>query len=141
MGITDSQFPPEVVAALAVKLTAAVPRLTDIPCDPGTVPPVVYVNDRDVGLTVSIEAAVTVNVTGTDSGLLAAPDAVRFTLLVCVPGVNPTGATDTLNVDGVVPLVGVIPTHVSAGVAVKLKGDPLLLTAMLCAVGSVPPTV
>jgi hypothetical protein len=58
---------------------------------------------RDVGIAVSTGDALTVSVTGTEYGLLAAPDDVRDTCPLYTPGLNPLGVTDTATERGVGP--------------------------------------
>ena len=70
-----SQDPPVVVVLVVVKLRAAPLLLVATLCAAGAAPPACAVNDRVVGLSVRLgsAAAVTVNVTATVRGLLAAP--------------------------------------------------------------------
>ena len=74
-GVAVSHEPPLVVVLVVVKLRAAPLLLVDTLCAAGADPPACAVNDRVVGLSVRLgsAAAVTVNVTATVCGLLAAP--------------------------------------------------------------------
>jgi hypothetical protein len=87
---TESQLPPELVVALSVNVTAD-PSLVDTvtDCDEGAAAPTVAVKLRPVELTLSVGGgggvedgigAVTVRVTGTDSGLFEALLFVNETL-------------------------------------------------------------
>jgi hypothetical protein len=91
-------------------------------------------------------AAVTVNVTGTLSGLLLTPAAVKVTVPLYVPAARPVGLAVTLSVFGVVLVVGVtvsqVPPLVTATEAVYDTAEPLLmLSARLCGGAAVPPAV
>ena len=74
-GDAVSHDPPLVVVLVVVKLRAAPLLLVDTLCAAGAAPPACAVKDRVVGLSVRLgrPAAVTVNVTATVRGLLAAP--------------------------------------------------------------------
>src|SRR6266568_4655373 len=82
-------------------------------CATGAAPPDTAVNDRVAGATVRLgkAAAVTVNVTATVRGLLAAPVLATETVPVYVPAARVPGATETLMLPGVVPLAGVAASH------------------------------
>ena len=97
--------------------------------------------ERLAGLTDKLGAPVTVNVTATVCGLLAAPVAVTLTEPVYVPTVNPAVLIETLTLPGVVPpplADNQVPPELAT---VKVSADPLLLTANVWAAGAVLPVV
>jgi hypothetical protein len=82
-GVTESHVPPLGVCTLAtaVKLSGVLLLVTATVCDPGALIPIWNANDSVVGLADSTGCAVTISVTITVTGLLAAPGAV----IVIVP--------------------------------------------------------
>jgi len=144
-GVAVSHAPPVVVVLVVVKLRAAPLLLVETLCAAGAAPPACAVNVSVVGLRVRFgrPAAVTVKVTATVRGLLAAPALATETVPEYVPAARPVGLTETLMEPGVVPLAGVAVSHappvVVVLVVVKLRAAPLLLVETLCAAGAAPP--
>jgi hypothetical protein len=79
-GLTASQAPPEVVAALVVKLTAVEPAAIRTAWLAGVLPPVVNEKESEVGLAVNGGVVPTVRVTGMVTVL--EPEAVTVTVPV-----------------------------------------------------------
>lgn len=149
---TESQFPPEVVAALSVNVTAD-PSLVDTMtlCAAGAVPPTVAVKLRPVELRLRVGGpvgigVVTLRVTGTDIGLLLAPVEANETLPVYVPAAKPVATMPTVAEKGVLPPGGITvsqlpPTGVVLVAMVTAIGTPPLVTKTDCIAGSAPLTV
>jgi len=110
--------------------------LTERLCEEGEVPPAVAENESVPGLTVSVAAGFTVNVTGT---LVAMPLAVTVMEPVKVPAARPVTTDDTVRVAGVVPVAGETFSHEALpAVAVNVAlGEAL--SERLCEAGEVPP--
>lgn len=142
-GATESQLPPFVVDAAAVKVRAEPLLPTAIVLVPGGVPPCWNANDNDAGVAVRLGAAVTVNVTGTVTGLFDAWAEVMVIAPLYAPGVRPAGFTFAVRVTGVVPVVGAtdnqLPPVVVDAAAAKLRANPLLPSATVFDAGVAPP--
>jgi hypothetical protein len=82
-GLTESHVPPSGVCTLAeaVKLNGVLLLVTASVCAPGALMPIWNANESEAGLTDSTGCAVTISVTDTGTGVLAAPGA----LIVTVP--------------------------------------------------------
>ena len=78
---TDSQFPPEVVVAVAVKATGVSDPLTAMVCTTGVLLPCVELNDRVDGVIVggAVAAGLTASLTVT-CWLLATPGPLTVTV-------------------------------------------------------------
>lgn len=143
VGATDNQLPPEVVDAAAVKLIAAPLLATESDCAAGLPAPIWNANAIDAGEAESVGAGVTVNVTGTFTGLFDAPAEVMAIVPLYVPTTSPAPLTDTLSAAGVEPDAGVTPSQLPPDVvdaaAVKLITGPLLATESGCDAGLLPP--
>jgi hypothetical protein len=83
-GVTVSHCPPLGVCTLAtaVKLSGVLLLVTASVCAPGALIPIWKANDSEAGFTDSTDCAVTISVTGTVNGVLAAPGAVMVTVPV-----------------------------------------------------------
>ena len=74
--LLESQFPPEAVLAIPVKLNEFPLLLAkETACEFGMALPTWNVKFSDCGLTISVTGVLTVNVTGITCGLLLAPTA------------------------------------------------------------------
>ena len=82
--------------------------VSDSDCEAGETPPAVALNESKVGLTLSVDAGLTVNVTGT---LTVCPLPVTVMVAVKVPADSPLTLDDTVNVAGVVPVDGEMVSH------------------------------
>jgi len=112
-----SQPVPSVIVTLVLKVISELLVATDNFCEAGATAPSVCENESDVGLTV-ITADVTVNDTGTVTGLPSTPVELMVIVLVYVlPGVTTNGFTPTRTPLGQEAGVRVAPNtvnHVSA---------------------------
>jgi hypothetical protein len=142
-GNTESHEPPEVVAAVAVKVTLdASPTLMG--CEAGSVPlPSGTVKLRGDGPAVNT-GATTFSVTGMVAPLPVAP--VEFTVtepVYCAAVVRPAVLIEMLTFDGTVPLIVAAshePPELVAGLVVKLiPGVPVTFTSW--AAGAAVPMV
>jgi hypothetical protein len=144
-GAADSQLPPDAVTKVTVKFSVAEPALIETGWPTGAFPPIWYENVSEAGAATTGGGAVTVNVTGTASGLLDALAAVIEIVPLYVPGVRPVGLTETLIVGDacVLPLVGEtlsqLPPETVDDAAVKFNTAPELCTVRFWAEGAVPP--
>ena len=140
---TDSQFPPEVVLATAVKATGVSDPFTAIGVTAGVPLLCVEVNNRVDGVTVgaTVAGGLTASLTVT-CWLLATPAALIVTKHGYGFCTRPAGLTETLKLAGVLPLVGLTVTQLQAGDAVKGTATLALsvLTANGWAAGVCPPT-
>jgi hypothetical protein len=108
-GAADSQFPPDVVAADAVKLTLPFVLVTDKVCGAGFAPPVSLAKLSATGNTDSTGCGATLRVTGTSTGLLVAPADASVIAPVYWPAAKPVkipATTDAVTPAGVVALPG-----------------------------------
>lgn len=88
----------------------------------------------------SVNAEVTVRLTGTVRGLFVAPADVTVIIALCVPAATPEAMTLTAIVDGAVPLGGVRMSHGASSVAVQFSvPPPALPTISAWLGGSAPP--
>jgi len=98
-------------------------------------------NERLVGLTASVGGA-SVNVTGTLTGELDAPAALKTIVAVYVPCARPEMFTAAVTLPEFVPLVGVTVSHDADSLTVQFRlPPPALLTAIVCEAGLLPPGV
>ena len=126
-----------VLDAVAVKLSPQTPDIKS-PCSIGRSPPLAYVNINELGLTVIACVAVTISV---NMVCVSVPDEI-LTLPEYVPGIRPTGFTDTFSGVEVIPLVGLTNNQfpILEAVAVKVNRSPLVKVLRICGGGIVPPT-
>ena len=127
-----------VLDAVAVKLSPESPDIKSS-CSIGRSPPLAYVNINEPGWTVIACVAVTISVNGM---VCVSVQDEMLTLPKYVPGIRPTGFTNTFTVVEVIPLVGLtnsqFPTLEAA--ALKVNWSPLLKVQRICGAGIVPPT-
>jgi hypothetical protein len=104
LGETLSHDPP---LTLAVKVAFGL-ALTARLCEAGDTPPAVALNDNVPGLTLSVDAGFTVNVTGI---VAVWPLPATVTEPVKVPADSPETLDETVSVAGVVPVAGETLSH------------------------------
>ena len=103
----------------------------------GSAPPWVAVKVRLLGVTVNVEAALTVNVTGTET--VVAPVALRLMKPVYVPAVSEPDTAVTVTVLLLVPEVDPKVSQVALSVADQVRvPPPVLLMLSVWAAGLLP---
>jgi hypothetical protein len=113
LGLTCSQLPPVVVVAAALNVVADW-LLRVMFCAAGKVPPFVYANCTDCGLTPIVP---TIIETGTDTEV---PLALNTTSVVLYgPASSPVGSAVTVTADGVMPVPGFAFNQEAFGVTEK----------------------
>src|SRR5262249_29089408 len=87
-------------------------------------------------------APLTVNVTGTLTGVLVAPVALMVIVPLYAPAASPLMLTEAVSVEGAVPLAGLTVSHEASSLAVKLRvPPPVLVTLIVWLAGLLPPAV